>query len=186
MICMVSKVFHRCKPLKINGNVHSFIHKPRWICDLKSLHATSNLGDIEIMETGIDPWKSEDLYPSTLLSIAPSFQKAQIFQTFQKDTTMLGVFRAKPRYLKKGHSKIISTSGLLHLLTLKDRHQMPGCQFRDTKESWALKGFVPKLWVATISAAKFLEASNLEGYPSSCFSILESHNILEFLQVYRI
>ena len=43
-----------------------------------------NLGDIEIMETGIDRWKSEDLYPSTLLSIAPSFQKAQIFQTFQK------------------------------------------------------------------------------------------------------
>lgn len=63
---------------------------------------------------------------------------------------------------------------------------MPGCQFRDTKESWALKDFVPKLWVATISVAKFLEASNLEGSPSSCFSILECDNILEFLQVYRI
>lgn len=63
---------------------------------------------------------------------------------------------------------------------------MPGCQFRDTKRSWALKGFVPKLWVATISVSIFLEASNLEGYPSSCFSILESYNILEFLEVYRI
>lgn len=59
-----------------------------------------NLGDMGIMETGIDPWKSEDLYPSTLLSIAPSFQKAQIFQTFQKNTTTLGFFRPKPRYLK--------------------------------------------------------------------------------------
>ena len=133
---MVSKVFHRCKPLKINGNVHSFIHKPRWICDLKSLHATSkswrhrNHGN---RYRSMKIWGSLSIYTPVHSTIFP---KSTNLPNLPKNSTTLGVFRAKPRYLKKGHSKIISTSGLLHLLTLKDRHQMPGCQFRDTKQSW--------------------------------------------------